>query len=298
MNYSKIINRAIEIAWRYKSLWIFGMFASGGAFNFDFNYLMDEPSLSSGNSFDIFDFDPGIIMPFMFSILIFGFVMFIIYIIANAAIIDSTNKIERGGVYSFSSAFSSGLDFFWRFLGINIVQIFASVTSIIICGGIIGLLFLAHTVLGIISLLIFIPVIIFIFFIILNIFSLAERVLVVRNVSIGDSLEEGYILFKNNFSKNLIIFLIFVGFSIGFSILIFLLWMVVGIPIGVIIMALNLLSITAFIAAFIISLPVSLLIGGILGVFYSNLYTLFYFELVEPNRSIAPQSPPVIEPIA
>jgi|GEM_PF-4078292 len=41
MNYSKIVKRSIEIAWQYKTLWVFGVFTGEGLslFNFDYNYL-------------------------------------------------------------------------------------------------------------------------------------------------------------------------------------------------------------------------------------------------------------------
>ena len=48
----------------------------------------------------------------------------------------------------------------------------------------------------------------------------------------------------------------------------------------------------AFFGALVAGLPVSLVVGGFLGVFYNCLYTLFYFELVEPKQESTATAPP------
>ena len=103
MDYGKIISKSFEIAWRYKSLWIFGMFASGG-FNVDFS---GHPSMQmQPNDFGVPQFPPELLGMFLIAIIVLAIVFTVAGQISQAAIIDSTNRIVRGGRYRFSDAFS------------------------------------------------------------------------------------------------------------------------------------------------------------------------------------------------
>ncbi len=283
MEFNRIISRSFELAWQHKFLWLFGMFAGGSGFYLDFSVLFDLDE-NPEEIFNQLDMLPETLIPFLMGILIWGLIMFVLKLISEVAVIDSINRIERGGLYSFASGYSAGLDFFFRYLGLAIMKGLVIIASVGLIGFIMFILFAITPVLGIMFLLLFIPGFLFVIFVITNIFTLAERGMIVRNSGIIESIEEGYYLFKNRFSDNFIIFLIFVGMSIAFGIGSFILWMFFGIPIGIIIALMNMEPMTAFVMSFIIGLPISLVIGGIFGVFFSNLYTLFYFELVEPKK--------------
>jgi len=125
-----------------------------------------------------------------------------------------------------------------------------------------------------------------------NIYSLAQRAIVVRDVSIGDSLEEGYTLFRHNIGKNILIFLIELGISIGLGILALMVWALFGIPIAAIVLTLGLGWVAALFLGLLLGLPISLVVGGFSGAVLTNLYTLFYFELLEPTPSQPTFAPP------
>lgn len=283
MDFGKIVSRSFEIAWQHKFLWFFGMLASGGAFNFEFDYLIDV-DMDPYGFFENIQTTPEILYPFLTGMLILSGIMFLLMLISEIAVIDSVNRIERGGRYSFGSAFSAGLDYFWRYLGMAIFKVLSLIAVFGIIIFIAVILFTLATALGVLFLIVFIPGGIFILFFFTNVFTLAERSMVVRNGNIMDSIEEGYFLFKSHFSDNFVIFLITFGLAIAFGIGNFIVWAFLGIPIGLIVTALGFNMMTAFVAAFIFGLPISIIIGGILGIFFSNLYTLFYFELVEPKQ--------------
>ncbi|NOY88508.1 MAG: hypothetical protein GXO93_03835 [FCB group bacterium] len=292
MNYSKIVNRSIEIAWRYKTLWVFGIFAGGGLplLNFDYNdFNSSSWSADTFNSFS--NISNELIVLLIAGFMVFGLAFFFMYLVSQGALIDAVNKIERGGVYKFSTSFSAGLKFFWRFLGISVLAIAILVTLVLFVVLICYLFFKIHIALGIISILILMPVAIFVFFLFYNVFSLAQRAVVLRDTSIGNALEEGYHLFKNHLQQNVIIFLVFVGFSIGIGILILILSLLLAIPLIALVIASQHSLIFLIILGLFIGLPVSIVVGGFLGVFYSNLYTLFYIELVEPKQSTLPPNP-------
>ena len=294
MDYGKIINRSFQIAWQYKTLWLFGLFASGGSsnFNLDFNALRDKHNSPFGISG--FNIPDEAIFSLITFALIFGFIVFLVGIIAEAALIDSVNKIERGGVYRFSDAFSAGINNFLKFLGLAILFFF----TLMICIGtlvLIGVLaFVIHLAMGILYLLIAIPVFFLLLIVIYNIYALAQRSIVVRQNSIGDALEEAYFLLRKHFSKMVVLAFIYVGLAIGLGIVTFIIWLIINLPIGAITLAMDLNLVSIIIAAFIFGLPFSLIMGGILGTFFSSLYTKFYFELVEPTptQSFAPGPAP------
>ena len=297
MNYSRIINRSFEIAWKYKSLWIFGMFAGSGMSNFNLDLPMKDIDPFAGSSIGIPEFPTELLGMFILAAGILFLVFIVASLISQAALIDSVNRIERGGTYTFSGAFSAGLDFFLRFLGIGIVGLLSMLVIMAVLI-LIGVVFFAiHTALGIFSLLILIPAFFFAIFFVTSVFNLADRVLVVRNVSIGDALEEGWLLTIRNLGKAGAIFGINVAFGIGFAIVGAIVWLIFSLPMAGLGLVAGLEPIAALFAGLILGLPISLVLGGILGVFFTNLYTLFYFELVEPVQAATPQIPPMAQPL-
>jgi hypothetical protein len=294
MDFGWLVSRSFQIAWRYKFLWLFGMFASMSGFNFDFGQLSDKSDYG-GMNFPAYNLNLEMLLPYIYALLFFGLVLTIISIIANIGLIDSVNRIERGGKYGFSIAFSAGLDYFWRYLAIYLIYGFGTGLVFLVSALFVLLLFKANVGLGLLSLLFFIPFFFFLLFAFTNLSSLSFRVLVVRNSSIIDSIYEGYLLLKSRFKDNIIIFLILIGLSIALGILTMIVWAIFSIPISFVIMSMGVQMFYAFIIGFLLGLPISLVLGGYIGVFQSSLYTLFYFELVEPKsvteETITPPPP-------
>jgi hypothetical protein len=282
MDFGWLVSRSFQIAWRYKFLWLFGMFASMSSFNFDFGQFSDNSNLESMN-FPAYNLNMEMLLPYIYALLIFGLVLTVISIIANIGLIDSVNRIERGGKYGFSIAFSAGLDYFWRYLAIYLIYGVGTGVVFFVSAIFLVLLFKANIALGLLSLLFFIPFFFFVLFAFTNLSSLSFRVLVVRNSSIMDSIYEGYLLLTKRFKDNIIIFLILIGLSIALGILTVIVWAIFSIPISIVIMSMGVQLFYAFIIGFLLGLPISLVLGGYIGVFQSSLYTLFYFELVEPR---------------
>ncbi|UCD63902.1 MAG: hypothetical protein JSW34_00310 [Candidatus Zixiibacteriota bacterium] len=293
MDYGRLVTRSFEIAWKYKSLWIFGLFAGGGWSNLNFDiptrksYSFDTPGLEN-----ILDISPEKIVMFAIAVVTVIVVMILLSFISEAALIDSVNRIDRGGRYRFMDAFSTGIDFFLRFLGVFLLGVFTGIVFTAILALAAVIFFKIHTAMGILSLLAIIPLFLLGSFAIFSLIVLTQRVMVVRNVSIGDALEEAYLLFRRNLSKTAIVFLIYIGLAILLGIAAVIIWAIFSIPIAALGLAAHMEPISAFFAALIVGLPVSLVLGGFLGVFFSSLYTLFYFQLVEPKGVAAPQTPP------
>lgn len=297
MDYGRIINRSFEIAWKYKSLWVFGMFTSYGFSSFNLDIPRKDFHEIPQTPFDIFNIPKELLVMFVLSLLAMFLIWFVISVISKGAIIDSINRIDRGGRYRFGDAFSAGIDFFLRMLGVFVLGAISQTAVAVIIIFIIVIAFMIHTAIGVLSLMILVPALIFSIFFLVSLFGLAQRVLVVRNCGIGASLEEGYYLVKNNLGKVAVIALITLGFSIGLAILAGMIWAFFALPIAAMGFLASMDIITALLAGIAVGLPISFVVGGITGVFFTSLITLFYFELVEPRKAPAAQMPPAAAPL-
>jgi hypothetical protein len=136
IDFGALIRRSFEIAWRYKSLWVFALFAGGGGY-YNIN-LRDNlvKEYGDGDSLGMYDFSGmesfirehlwEVISALAIWLVAVIIVSLVCYLISAPALIDSVNKITRGGTYRFADAFSRGLDFFWRFAGLLFIGIGAT----------------------------------------------------------------------------------------------------------------------------------------------------------------------------
>lgn len=292
MNYGKIIEDSFGLGWKYKSLWFFGLFA-GSLAGFNFKYKpeqqIDPASLEFESVEQLVAYSLEYLAPILLPVIFLTIVLFAMRIICSPALIDGVNKITRGGTYKFWDSYSRGLDFFWRYLGLNVLFTVVMVGVIIVSMGIAGLI---HWLM----LLLIIPVIMIFGFVGGSVFVLAERSLVVRDNSIGDALEEGWVLFKTNIGKCIVIFLIIFGLVLGTVIVLGILGFMFYFPINMIVGGITENIVLIFVLTGILGMPVSIVLGGFSGTFFHSLYTLFYFGLVDPSTPYAAHSPAAAAP--
>ncbi|MEW5794940.1 MAG: hypothetical protein AB1772_01140 [Candidatus Zixiibacteriota bacterium] len=291
IDFGAIIQKSFEMAWRFKTLWIFGLFAGGGdAFNFNWTEKVDSDELDMSFAYDWFDQMglPTDLVPPEFAVLsalllwvvALGLLFFICYLIAQPAIIDAVNKITRGGQYSFGTSFSRGTDFFWRFFGITMVEFFAAIALI-------AAIVVLAIVLTPFSLLLTIPAGLVVFFGIYHTFSLAEVAMVARDNAIADAIVEGWNLLMRNKANCFIMSLIMIGLGIGIAIVVVILAAIFYLPINLLVLGVTENLVAILFLALFIGLPVALVIGGYVGAFFNALYVQFYFRLVEPPQAAA-----------
>jgi hypothetical protein len=301
MDYGRVVNKSFEVAWRFKSLWILGLFAGGSTTGFNWptnlseNLGLEDIDFSTRHfGLDFWDswIPEGLVISLLLWLFFIGLLFLIMHFVGVAGLIDAANKITRGGRYRLGESFSTGFRHFWQFLALGVGLFFFIVGFIVFIALFIVLLFKLHTVLGILGLLFIVPIVFCFAVASGNIYSLAQRSIVVRGNSIGDGLEEGYRLFRHNIGKNIVIFLVDIGLSIGLWLLALIVWGIVGIPIAAIVIASGLGWVAAILLGLLLGLPVSLVVGGFGGTVLTNLYTLFYFELLEPHRTQPAVTPP------
>ena len=291
IEFGSLIQRSFEIAWKYKSLWIFGMFAGGtGSFNFDWTKKVEYSGTDMNFTYDWFEklglptdlVQPswaiiGAIVLWVAALLL---LFFICHLIAQPAIIDAVNKITRGGQYVWGTSFSRGTDFLWRYFGLLMVELFASVAII---GGVVVL----AIVLTPFSLLLTIPVALVLFFFVYHTFRLAAVALVARDSAIADSIIEGWNLLLQNKTNCFLITLIMIGLGIAFLICMGIVTFILYWPINALVLSLTGNLVAILFMALFIGMPVAFVVGGYMGSFFNALYVQFYFRLVEPPQMVA-----------
>jgi hypothetical protein len=295
VDFGNLIQRSFEIAWRYKTLWIFGLFAGGmHAFNFDWTKKVHSEQVDMSFAYDWFermnlptDLIPpelAVIGAILLWALALGLLLFICYLIAQPAIIDGVNQVTRGGQYSFGTSFSRGADFFWRFFGITLVEIFTAIAVVVV----VVVLAVALTPF---SLLLTIPCALVVFFFVYHTFGLAKVAMVARNNQIADAIAEGWNLLMRNKANCFIMTLILIGLAIGFFIVVSLVTLVFYLPINLLVLGVTENLVAIFLMALFIGLPVALAVGGYTGTFFNALYVQFYFRMVEPPQPVAATAP-------
>lgn len=303
MKYGRIVSDSFKIAWRNKSLWVFGLFAGGGGagFNFDDSWFKKQDlGFDPEEFFQTWDipFDWHLLIPIALALAVMGLGFMIMHLISVPALIDGVNKIKRGGSYRLGSSFSVGIDFFWRFFGLSIIAVVVIFSSMIVAVAFGFVAYAIHWAVMVFYILIMIPLFIVLIFGATSVIELATRAMVVRDIGVFDSIHEGYLLLKRNLGTNILMFLIYIGLSIGLGLGALLIWAMVGAPIALIALATGLGLIPALVLAVIIGMPVSLVVGGFIGTVLESLYTLFYFELVEPGGRVQPTGPTPAAPLA
>ncbi|MCH9023727.1 MAG: hypothetical protein IH931_00175, partial [candidate division Zixibacteria bacterium] len=267
--------------------WFFGLFAGSSAeynFSYEPEQEFDPSSFDFESSEQFFSYFIEYLAPIVAAILVMLFVSFILHLICSPALVDGVNKIKRGGTYKFWDSYSRGLDFFWRYLVLNVLVAVVMAGMMIVS---IGIAALTHWLL----LILMIPVLMIFGFVGGTIMGLAERSLVVRDNSIGDSLEEGWVLLRNNIGKCIVMLLIMIGLALGLAIVLGLLGFMLYFPVNLLVGGITENIALTFVLAFILGLPVSIVLGGFGGTFFHSLYTLFYFGLVDPSTPYAAQPP-------
>ena len=303
MDYGRIISDSFKIAWRYKSLWVFGLFAGGGGagFNFDDSWFRKQDlGFNPEEFFQTWDlpFDWHLLIPIALALAIMSLGFMIMHLISVPALIDGVNKIKRGGSYRLGSSFSVGINFFWRFFGLSIIALVVIFSSMLVAVAFGFAAYAIHWAVMVFYILMLIPLLIGLFFGATSVFELGTRAMVVRDIGIFDSIHEGYLLLRRNLGNNILMFLIYIGLSIGLGLGALLIWAMVGAPIALVALATGLGLVPALILAVIMGLPISLIVGGFIGTVVESLYTLFYFELVEPGGRAQPSTPAPAAPLA
>lgn len=301
MNYSFLLRRSFDIAWKYKTLWVLGFFAAAyGSLGELTDYLpVDRDGWLEDSHPEIIDIirdwilsAPGIIA--IVSLIGGLFLLFLFFIVMHfisvGGLIGGVYQIERGEGYKLKDLFKLGAQYFWRFLGLFLIFfcIFFVFIILMILPLILGIAILKA--LGLILLLPMIPILFAGIFFFGTIYSLAQREIVANETPVFDAISESYNLLIKNLSDNILVFLIRMGLEIAILVTGTIIIAMFAIPFVFI----GISSIHLLIVLLVLVIPIFLLImvvvEGFLGTFFNSFMTLFYLELrkLTPYKSKTP----------
>lgn len=137
MDYGQTIKRAIQITWRYKFLWIFGIImalcgqSSGGTPRLQINYSMPYDPATGFPEFPAFFPEPlgqtpiavYIIAGFVF-LIIFGLISILVGAMGRSALIKTVARAEDGEPVSFGSSWRDGLS---KVVPVGILQVLLAI---------------------------------------------------------------------------------------------------------------------------------------------------------------------------
>lgn len=298
IDFGSIIQKSFQVAWRHKTLWIFGLFAGGiEGGNFEWMEDLDRQPTDINFAYDLFDYMDwsydlmppklAVLGGVLVWLLAFALLFFICYLIAQPAMIDGVNRVTRGGQYTFGSSFSRGTDFFWRFFGITLIEIFAALAAVFV-------VVVLAIVLTPFSLLLTVPATLIFIFFTFHTFALAEVAMVARDNQIGDAIAEGWGLVKSNLGSCFLMTLILIGLTIAFMIVIGMAALILYLPVNMLVYAMTDSMVGIVMLAVFIGLPIAIVLGGYTGTFFNALYVQFYFGMVEPQQ-VTETTGPVIQ---
>jgi hypothetical protein len=322
MDFAEILNKAWKIVWKFKVLWIFGIFAGcarGGGASGNSGYRAGSagtsgptPQLPPGFENNIQRFlgffaNPGVIAAFVAVIIVIILLSIFFSIVGRIGLIKGAVDADAGAEHlSFRELWRSGLHFFWRLLGLSLLIGSPALLFylILVAGGVIVfLMYLSNSqnsslVAAAPALLALIPVIcvlacmILVLAVVISLLGpQAERAIVIENEGVISGLRRGWNVLRENLGPILIIWLILLVITFVAGIVIALPLLIVLIPAFIAFMAgggnvsyMPLIIAGLCVAAYI---PVSVVANGILTAYLQSVWTLTFLRLTKPKLDVA-----------
>ncbi len=304
MDYTALLRTAWGITWRYKYLWVLGLFAaegggcsfSSGSSNFGGNTGSGGIGSPSGIE-DFFSQNWALLLALVLGFIVLSIALWVISIIATGGLIAGTDAAYHERTDSgLGDSWRAGLRSFWRLLGMWLLialAVFVVVLLVVLVIGLpIGLAIYRDADLGagaIVGVVLFVILLVLIAIpagIALQIVSTwANRSLVLEGTGVVASLRAGWRLFRSNIGVSLMVWLIAVGVSIGTAIAILIPLAILAIPIGIMIWR---IAVDANPALWVGLSVVGLVLVVVLSVFkaatttyFGAYYTVAYRQLTE-----------------
>jgi hypothetical protein len=261
--------------WKFKYLWIFGLFLDFGAGGGEgFVRLPDRFKIP------ITDFFEGISLSIIILLVLAGLVVFLIYLILNiisqGGLIHCVSRIERGENSTLRDGWNVGVKNFWRILGIGIMILIFVLGSIVITFGPFVLLLIVNKTIGLLSLIIFIPLFLVLLIPIIFIELYANRVCIIEGKGIFDSIVGGWEMLKSNLGKSLVLALIGIVSTIVYVIGFLIVGLFLAIPFIVLGIIKLFLGIALGVSVGLIYLAIA---SGIWGTYIDTFWTLAFLEM-------------------
>lgn len=216
VQYFEILKRAFLMVWENKFLWFFGLLIFLGSFYVSFNFNSNGTAEQSDRIREIFSNYiqkyPKLFIGLVLTLVVLMIILFVLRVIATAAIIKSANNIAVYGQSKISAIFSEARKYFWQLALLEIIIGFAfAIVVVILIIPIIYLWILKATILAILSAIIATIILLTLIIIAQYLRKYAYFYIVLGNMKIKIALESAYILLIKNIWESLIMGLIGIG---------------------------------------------------------------------------------------
>jgi hypothetical protein len=318
MDYGEVLGRAWRIVWKYKVLWIFGIFAGcsrgggggggGGNSGTRFNVPGSAPSPQSEQFQQFFIQANNWIASHLWVVALFVIVLLAIIIVSillgtigRIGLIKGTIQgdadVERLG---FGELWTESLPFFWRIfllsllVGLAFLVILLPAILIGVLSGGVGFLCFIPLICILVPLAIVAGLVV----------QQAELAIVVENLGIMAGLQRGWDVLRQHLGPVLLIWLILAVIAVAVGVAIALPVLIVVLP-ATIAFAISAsaaggssnLSFTPLIVAglcFVAYLPVLWVLNGILSAYLQSAWTLTYLRLTRPKTAVENTESPIV----
>lgn len=307
LNFGYILTRAWQIIWKYKILWVFGIFAGfaengGGNFN---NSNNDSNFNSNGNApaqfgrfletlEEFFQKYLLIIIAVCLALLIISLLLNALGMMGRIGIIKGVAKVENGAeVLSFGEIWSESMPYLWRIFGLNFL--IGLVFFIIIVLPLLVIILLAFSNpaigLGIACIIPLICILVPVSLVVRIILEQVQPAIVIENLSMAEGLKRGWAIVKSDIG-GIIVMAVILGVGS------FVIGLVLAIPF---ILALLPIIFSLFysnqfgtlasipptfwvsIACCTLYLPIAIFLSGILTAYKKTAWALAYLQLANPT---------------
>ncbi len=320
MDFGEVLTKAWKIVWKFKILWVFGIFAGcgtrsgpsfngGGSSGSQFNSTPGQvPNIPPGLEDNMLRFirffeNPAVIAVSVSLLCVILILTIFFSIMGRIGLIKGAVDADAGAEHlGFGELWKSGLHYFWRFLGLSLLigsPILLFYLAIVIGGLFIALTYLSGSRGGSFSaaapaLVALIPVICLLVCVVILLAIVisflgpqAERAIVIENEGVISGLRRGWQVLTKNLGPILIIWFITVVIGVAVGILVALPLLIILVPVFIAFVAGgNNPSFTPLIIAglcLVAYIPVTLVVNGILTSYLESVWTLTYLRLTEPK---------------
>lgn len=298
--------RSLELLWKYKFLWLFGLVMGLTSVGANFGPNSNFRFNASDNPFTNQRVEPAVIILAVIVGLIFfvlGLVLFFYFrFVARGALVATVRDVEAQSTPTLRDAWKNGRTFYARLLGlgflVNLPLVLVSIIVILVAFIPLLSLFVsargnfpgspdqglaALGIAGVLAICCAVLCIVLLNVIVHPLYEFAVRAIVVQNLSVREGLRHGIQHARENLGTVIIVYLLLIGARIGY----FLLAAIISIPIGLIV-AVGMFGIlqanvnALIILLLVLAVPLWLLAGAIEGVFQifeSNVWTETYLAL-------------------
>ncbi len=311
MDYGSILSRAWKITWNHKILWVFGFLAGlasggggGGNAGGGGGGQPGGPGGPGGPGFLPPDFERqmerpeviGIILAVACVLILIAIALFVLSIIGRGGLIGGIRMADDTEKVTFGGAWSIGLRYFWRTLGITLLLLAPALAfgliAIVMVLATFGVGALCLLPLACVFILFFIPYAI--------VAWLGQIGIVVDDLGVFDAMRKGWELLKTN-----------VGTAIIFGLILFVIQIVIGLLVLVPVTAIAAPAVFAFLSdprhpniallvgsglAFLCFLPVLVVLGSIVTTWVYSVWTLVYRQLTGSAPAASPPAPSAFQP--